>query len=171
MENELNVRVGTPEDVDGMMQLALAACEENGLTNPNPTKLLNEIWAGLTRQYGIVGIIGRPGEQFEAAILLRTEPLWYSDDLTIVERAIFVHPDFRSAKGGRARKLCEFAKQTAEVLQIPLVIGILSSQRVEGKVRLYERQFGPQSGAYWIYGKRTGEWKDDSSTETILTEH
>ena len=99
MENELNVRVGTPEDVDGMMQLALAACEENGLTNPNPSKLLNEIWAGLTRQYGIVGIIGRSGEQFEAAILLRTEPLWYSDDLTIVERAIFVHPDFRSAKG------------------------------------------------------------------------
>jgi len=171
MDNELSVRVGTAEDVDGMMQLALAACEENGLTNPNPAKLLNEIWAGLTRQHGIVGIIGHPGEQFEAAILLRTEPLWYSDDLTIVERAIFVHPDFRSAKGGRARKLCEFAKQTAEVLQIPLVIGILSSQRVEGKVRLYERQFGPQSGAYWIYGGRTGEWKDDSMADTHLTEH
>lgn len=170
MDNELNVRVGTPEDVDGMMQLALAACEENGLTNPNPMKLLNEIYAGLTRQHGIIGIIGKPGEQFEAAILLRTESLWYSDDLTIVERAIFVHPEYRSAKGGRARKLCEFAKQTAEVLQIPLVIGILSSQRAEGKIRLYERQFGPQSGAYWIYGKKTGEWAKDAAAET-LTEH
>jgi len=170
MEKELSVRVGTPEDVDGMMQLALAACAENGLTNPNPLKLLGEIWAGLSRQHGIVGIIGRSGEQFEAAILLRTEPLWYSDDLTIVERAIFVHPDFRSAKGGRARKLCEFAKQTAEVLQIPLVIGILSSQRVEGKIRLYERQFGPQSGAYWIYGKKTGDWAHEASAEN-LTEH
>lgn len=170
MEKELSVRVGTPDDVDGMMELALAACEENGLTNPNPLKLLGEIWAGLSRQHGIVGIIGRPGEQFEAAILLRTEPLWYSDDLTIVERAIFVHPDYRSAKGGRARKLCEFAKQTAEVLQIPLVIGILSSQRVEGKIRLYERQFGPQSGAYWIYGKKTGDWVHEADAEN-LTEH
>ena len=170
MEKELSVRVGTPEDVDGMMQLALAACAENGLTSANPLKLLGEIWAGLSRQHGIVGIIGRSGEQFEAAILLRTEPLWYSDDLTIVERAIFVHPDFRSAKGGRARKLCEFAKQTAEVLQIPLVIGILSSQRVEGKIRLYERQFGPQSGAYWIYGKKTGDWAQEATAEN-LTEH
>jgi hypothetical protein len=170
MDNELNVRVGTPEDIDGMMKLALAACEENGLTNPNPMKLLGELWAGLTREHGIVGIIGKAGEQFEAAILLRTESLWYSDDLTIVERAIFVHPDYRSAKGGRARKLCEFAKQTAEVLQLPLVIGILSSQRAEGKVRLYERQFGPQSGAYWIYGKKTGEWADEAQPENA-TEH
>ena len=170
MEKELSVRVGTPDDVDGMMELALAACQENGLTNPNPLKLLGEIWAGLSRQHGIVGIIGRSGEQFEAAILLRTEPLWYSDDLTIVERAIFVHPQFRSAKGGRARKLCEFAEQTAEVLQIPLVIGILSSQRVEGKIRLYERQFGPQSGAYWIYGKKTGDWVEEAAAEN-LTEH
>lgn len=170
MEKELNVRVGTPEDIDGMMQLALAACEENGLTNPNPMKLLGELWAGLTREHGIVGIIGKAEKQFEAAILLRTESLWYSDDLTIVERAIFVHPDYRSAKGGRARKLCEFAKQTAEVLQLPLVIGILSSQRVEGKVRLYERQFGPQSGAYWIYGKKTGEWADEAQPENA-TEH
>ena len=171
MENELNVRVGTPNDVDGMMQLALSACEENGLTNPNPVKLLGEIWAGLTRDHGIVGIIGEPGEQFEAAILLKTEPMWYSDDLTIVERAIFVHPEFRSAKGGRARKLCEFAKQAAEVLQLPLVIGILSSQRASGKVRLYERQFGPQSGAYWIYGKQTGDWKNEVHPEDQLTEH
>ena len=171
MEKDLSVRVGTPEDVDGMMKLALAACEENGLTNPNPVKLLGEIWAGLTRSHGRIGIIGEQNEQFEAAILLKTEPLWYSDDLTIVERAIFVHPDFRSAKGGRARKLCEFAKQTSEVLQLPLVIGILSSQRVAGKVKLYERQFGEQSGAYWIYGKRTGEWQNDAVPTEQLTEH
>lgn len=170
MDKEITVRVGTPEDVDGMMTLALAACKENGLTNPNPVKLLHEIWAGLTRHHGIVGIIGEPNSEFEAAILLRAEPMWYSDDLTLVERAVFVHPDFRSAKGGRARLLCEFAKQASEMLDIPLVIGILSSDRVSGKVRLYERQFGPQSGAYWIYGKKTGDWVKDATPEDVLTE-
>lgn len=171
MNNEITVRVGTPDDVDGMMTLALAACKENGLTNPNPVKLLYEIWSGLTREHGIVGIIGEPNKEFEAAILLKTEPMWYSDDLTLVERAVFVHPDFRSAKGGRARLLCEFAKQAADALEIPLVIGILSSERVSGKVRLYERQFGPQSGAYWIYGKKTGEWINESAPDEALTEH
>jgi len=46
----------------------------------------------------------------------------------------------------------------------------LSSHRAEGKVRLYERQFGPQSGAYWIYGKKTGEWADEAQPENA-TEH
>jgi hypothetical protein len=154
------VRIGNDRDVDGMMSLAMAACEENGLTNPNPMKLLAEIWAGLIRNHGIVGIIGAAGSQFEAAILMRVEPLWYADDPSLVERAIFVHPDYRSAKGGRARKLCEFAKSAATMLELPLVIGILSSDRAKGKVRLYERQFGEPSGAYWIYGSRTGQWKD-----------
>lgn len=154
---DAKVRIGTPEDVDGMMELAFSACAENGLTNPNPAKLLNEIWAGLTRNHGIVGIIGSPGETFEAAILLRVEELWYSSEPSLVERAIFVHPDYRSAKGGRARKLCEFAKQASMLLELPLVIGILSSQRTESKVRLYERQFGKPSGAYWIVGGKTGQ--------------
>jgi hypothetical protein len=152
----VTVRIGNDRDVDGMMELALAACEENGLTNPNPMKLLAEIWAGLTRNHGLVGIIGEQGKQLEAAILLKTESLWYSDDPSLVERAIFVHPDYRSAKGGRARKLCEFAKHAANLLELPLVIGILSSQRTESKVRLYERQFGKPSGAYWIVGGETG---------------
>lgn len=151
------VRIGAVEDVDGMMKLALAASDENGLTKANPAKLLNEIWAGLTRNHGIVGIIGEPGTDFEATILLRAEPLWYSDDVSLIERAIFVHPEFRSAKGGRARILCEFAKTVADTLNLPLVIGILSSHRAKGKVALYERQFGQQSGAYWIYNARTGE--------------
>jgi len=150
------VRIGNDRDVDGMMALALAACEENGLTNPNPMKLLAEIWAGLTRDHGIVGIIGEAGKPFEAALLMRVESLWYSDEPSLVERAIFVHPDYRNAKGGRARKLCEFAKNAASLLELPLVIGILSSQRTESKVRLYERQFGKPSGAYWIVGGVTG---------------
>ena len=153
---EIFVRTGTPEDIDGMMELALAACAENGLTNPNPLKLLNEIWSSLNLHHGIVGIIGEPGKTPEAAILLRIESLWYTDDLSVVERAIFVHPEYRSAKGGRASKLCFFAKKTAKTLGYPLVIGILSSQRTEAKVRMYERQFGPPAGALWIVNGETG---------------
>jgi len=156
----IKVRTGVPEDVDGMMQLALAACEENGLTRPSPPKLLNEIWAGLNRDHGIVGVIGPVGGKLEAAILLRTEALWYSEDMTLVERAVFVAPEFRGAKIGRANMLCDFAKAAARGLGMPLVIGIITSDRARGKVALYQRHFGPEQGAYWIYGAKTGAWKE-----------
>lgn len=156
----VKVRIGTPEDVDGMMELAMAACAENGLTDPNPIKLLNQIWPSLHQDHGIVGVIGPVGGKLEAAILLRTEPLWYSDKLSLVERAVFVDPEFRNAKGGRAARLIEFAKAASESLSMPLVIGILSSQRAASKVRMYERHFGPPSGAYWLWHGKTGEWNN-----------
>lgn len=151
----IRVRTGSQVDIDAMMRLALAACEENGLTDPNPAKLATEIWAGLTFQHGIVGIIG-DGSQLEAAILLRVEPMWYSDSLALIERAIFVHPEYRAAKGGRARLLCEFAKNAARELNMKLVIGILSTIRAEAKERLYARQFGSPAGAYWLFDGTTG---------------
>ena len=158
----VKVRIGTPEDVDGMMALAMAACAENGLTDPNPMKLLGQIWPSLNQEHGIIGVIGPVGGRLEAAILLRTEPLWYSDKLSIVERAVFVDPEFRNAKGGRAARLIEFAKTASESLDMPLVIGILSSQRAASKVKLYERHFGAPSGAYWIWHGKTGDWQNDS---------
>ena len=139
-----------------MMAIAIAACEENAVTRADPHKLLRDLWPALNRDHGIVGII--EGKQIEAAILLRIEPFWYASDdqPCLIERAIFVHQDFRSAKGGRARLLCEWAKQAAETLEMPLIIGILSSLRTEAKVKLYERQFGNPAGAYWIWNGRTG---------------
>lgn len=139
-----------------MMDLSLAACEENGFSRPSPTKLCTEIWSSLNLHHGIVGIIGEAGKPLEAAVLLRVESMWYSDDLVLNERAIFVAPEFRQAKGGRASKLCDFSETASVRLGFPLVIGILSNQRTEAKVRLYHRKFGPASGAYWIVNGHTG---------------
>lgn len=159
MSDDLGVRIGTPEDVHPMMELALQACEENGFVDPNPQKLLAEIWPALNLDHGLVGIIQDGGGQLEGAILLRVGPMWYSDANVLEERAIFIHPDYRSAKGGRARRLCEFSKKTADTLGIPLMIGVLSNHRTEAKVRLYERQFGKPSGAFFLYNARTGAFK------------
>ena len=159
MTDDLKIWVGKPEDVDDLMALAMMACDENGFIEPNPVKLLQEIWPALNRDKGIVGFIGVPGEKPQGAILLRICNIWYSDREILEERAVFIHPDFRAAKGGRARRLCEFAKKVADELEMPLTIGVLSSHRTAGKVRLYERIFGQPSGAYFLYGVHTGEWK------------
>jgi len=158
MAEELKVWVGNPSDVDDIMELAMSACSENGFVEPNPTKLLSEIWPALNRDKGIIGVVGVSGQKPQGAILLRIGNIWYSDAEILEERAVFIHTDFRSAKGGRARKLCEFGKRVSDELGIPLTIGVLSNQRTEGKIRMYERIFGKPSGAYFLYGIRTGDW-------------
>jgi len=150
------VRIGTPDDVDAMMDIATRASDENGFIKANPLKLLAEMWPALNRDNGLVGIIGKPGEQIEAAVLLRMGSMWYSDDVVVEEKAIFVHPDFRKGKFNRARTLCEFTKRVADSLGVPLVIGVLSNSRTAAKIRLYEREFGQPSGAFFLYGAKTG---------------
>jgi len=158
MAVEIEVRIGEAEDVDDIMSLALSACEENGFMDPNPQKLVTEIWHGLTLEKGLVGIIGERGKP-EGAVLLRIGSMWYSDHEVLEEKAIFIHPDYRSAKGGRARRLCQFSKQVADSLGLPLIIGVLSNHRTEAKIRLYERQFGRPSGAFFLYNARTGAFR------------
>jgi hypothetical protein len=156
---ELKVWVGKPEDLDDMMELSMLACDENGFVSPDPIRLVEEIWPALNLHKGIVGIVGIPGQKPQGAILLRISQIWYSNDEILEERAVFIHPDYRAAKGGRARKLCDFSKKVADELGMPLTIGVMSNQRTSGKIRMYERIFGAPSGAYFLYGTRTGSCK------------
>ena len=160
MSEDLSIRIGSPEDVDSIMELALSACDENGFIEPNPTRLLGEIWPALNFDHGLVGVIGKVGEPAEGAVLLRIGQMWYSNHHVLEEKAIFIHPDYRSAKGGRARRLCQFSKKVSDELGVPLIIGVLSNNRTEAKVKLYQRQFGAPSGAFFLYNARTGGWKE-----------
>ena len=156
--DDLVIRLAGEPDLDEVMQLALSASDENGFLHPAPHKLLQEIWPALHLEHGLVGAIGKPGGIIEGAILLRIGTMWYSEDKVIEEKAIFIHPDFRAAKGGRAKRLCDFSKHVADTLELPLVIGVLSNLRTAAKVRMYQRQFGEPSGAFWLYGARTGQY-------------
>lgn len=155
MENETPIRIGTPDDIHDMMDIAMNASEENGFIKASKDRMLQELWSALSQHYGLMGIIGHPGQRAEGAVLLRIGQMWYSDDPVLEEKAIFIRPEFRAAKGGRARRLCEFSKQVADTLGMPLIIGVLSNHRTEGKVKLYERQFGKPSGAFFLYGAST----------------
>jgi hypothetical protein len=157
-DDDLVIRIGTHEDMDEMMEVALEGCHENGFLNPSPAMLASDIWPALMQDHGIVGIIGKKGGIIEGTVVLRVGTMWYSESLVVEEKAIFIRPEYRSAKGGRARKLCEFSKKVADTLGIPLIIGVLSNNRTEAKVRLYERQFGKPTGAFFLYGAKTGEF-------------
>jgi GNAT superfamily N-acetyltransferase len=159
--DKLKIRLGTPEDVHEVMKLALMVSDENGFLEPDPEKILHDVWGSLHRDKGLIGIIGEPGEPIEGGVMLRIGTYWYSKASFLEERVVFTHPDFRGAKAGRARRLCEFSKQTADALGLPLLIGVLSNDRTEAKVKLYERVFGKPAGAFFLHGARTGAVEED----------
>lgn len=153
---ELEVRIARESDLDAIMELALMGAKENGISSPNPRKMLEEIYPALQRKGGLMGVIGPKDGKPQGAVLLRIGIPWYTDDEVLEERAIFVHPEFRSAKGGRAARLLEFSMKASDELGLPLMIGILSNQRTEAKVRLYKRYLGEPAGAYWLHNAHTG---------------
>ena len=156
MFDDLDIRVGMPDDIHQLMDLAMNASQELAFVNYDPQKILAEIWAALHQEGGIVGVIGEAGGQIEGAVLLRTGAMWYSSEKVLEEKGIFIHPDFRNSRAHRGRRLCEFSKRVADQLGIPLMIGILSNDRLEAKTRLYERQFGKPSGMFFLYGATPG---------------
>ena len=155
MDDNVKVRVAGPEDENGIMHLARLVNKENGVFKMNEDKVRGLVRPSLYQQGGICGVIGEP-DHIEGLVLLRISEYWYSDAMFLEEMCVYVHPEYRAAKGGRARKLVEFAKKVSEELELPLMIGILSNSRTDAKTRLYERQFGAPAGAFFLYGIKTG---------------
>jgi N-acetylglutamate synthase-like GNAT family acetyltransferase len=164
--DDLKIRLGTTADMDEVMQLATAAAKENGLLDASPELLVRAIWPKLNLQTGLIGCIGKPGGKIEGMVVLQIGKLFYSDEQCLEELVLYCHPDYRNAKGGRAHKLVEFSKSSAEKLGLPLLIGVLSSAKTEQKCKLYERVLGPASGKYWIYGRATGSFQETAVGES-----
>lgn len=155
--SDIYVREAKPEDLEEIMRLSIASAEENNISDPDVNLLEDEVRAGVARSGGVIGVIGgAPGTRLEAIIILRLGALWYNAEPIIQDNVIFVDPEFRAIKGGRARKLVEWAKVTAEKLGIPLAIGVLSNIRTEAKIRLFERVLGPPAGVYFLHNAKTG---------------
>lgn len=158
---DVKVRVGTPTDLDPVMAIVTLAHDENGFVKANPVKLLNDVWPALNLDKGVMGIIGIPGQQIEAVVLLRIGTIWYSDVPILDEKGVFVHPAYRDAKGGRLARLVEFSKQYADALEMPLSMGVLSNSRTMAKVKTYTRVMGEPAGAMWLYNAQTGVTNHD----------
>jgi hypothetical protein len=155
MSDDLKIRLATPADLKPVMAMAIMAAEENGFLDASTPRLLNDIWPALNQDHGLCAVIGPHDGNIEGIMVLRIGTLYYSDQMCIDEKVIYIHPDYRSAKGGRAAKLCEFGKRTADVLGLPICVGVLSNTRTAAKVKMYERIFGPAAGAFFLYGAVT----------------
>ena len=155
--DEIFVRKGVVEDFNEVMRLSMNSAIENAIVQPDEMLVAQNVYSFLTEQNGMVGIIGKePGGPLEGMIIIGLGSPWYSHETTLEEKVIYVAPEFRSAKGGRARKLVEWAKGISESRGVPLVVAVLSNSRTEAKIRLFERAFGDPAGVCFLYNGKTG---------------
>jgi N-acetylglutamate synthase-like GNAT family acetyltransferase len=145
------VRKADIRDESELMQLCRELHEENGLFTMNEDLVRANLRHAFMNNGGVIGVIGEPGKM-EAAIYIKLGTFWYSDQLHLEELFVFVRPEFR--KSSNAKDLITFAKKCSEELNIPLVTGIITNERTEAKVRLYERQFPKKAGAFFLYNSK-----------------
>ena len=92
----------------------------------------------------MIGPVGK----LEAIAFIIISQFWYSEAYHIEELTVFVEPESR--KSEHAKVMIDWMKKTADELGIPLLTGIMSTERTEAKVRLYDRQL-PRIGSFYLY--------------------
>jgi GNAT superfamily N-acetyltransferase len=144
----MTVRIASMDDRDGMLALLDLMHAENGVASLCRPKMESALDRGLRRDRALIGVVGEPND-IRASIGLFLHQWWYSNDWHAEDCWNFVHPQHR--KSTHAKELLTFAKKAADDLGIQLLIGVLSTERTQAKVKLYERFFGPSAGAGFVY--------------------
>jgi len=143
------VRIATKADEPEIIRLLHLMHAEGGML-PLDLGRAREMFAqAFDRKGGIMGVIGGPGN-IKAMIYLFMSKYWYTNADHLEEVFNFVSPEHR--KAGYGKDLIVFAKECADKICVPLVIGVLTNQRMEEKVRLYRRVLGTPCGAFFVYG-------------------
>src|SRR4051812_33232825 len=153
------VRIAQPADRQEIWRLFLQGHRENGQFTLAPEKVdwfLNRAlhpetiaeWDDGPR--GVVGVIGDVGG-LEALVVVFVGGYWYTHDKHLEEYIVYVDPECR--RSHHARALVSWMKQQSDGVRLPLVTGIISNERTEAKVALYERML-PKIGAFFLYGNK-----------------
>src|SRR5258707_5406531 len=150
------VRIATAADEPALIRLLHLMHAEGGLLELDLDAAKSMFRYAFDRKGGLIGVVG-DGQDINAAIYLLITRFWYTQQNHLEELFNYVHPDHR--RSHHARTLIGFAKQCADEIHIPLVIGVMTNKRVMAKVRLYRRSLGNPAGAFFFYG---GEWQNEA---------
>lgn len=146
-----NVRVVQHGDEDKLYRFIAAGHEESAIYPMSGYKVNKLIDAAIQQTHPIIiGIIDSPVcNEIAASICIVYEQLWYTDEWHLGELWNNVRPDYR--RSNYAKDLIQFGKWVSDAAERALNIGIVTTDRMEAKIRLYKRQNLQQTGAYFIY--------------------
>jgi GNAT superfamily N-acetyltransferase len=158
MATPSTVRIAKQGDRQEVWRLLLQSHRENGQFALAPDKvdwlvsralqpeLIPEWDTGARPVIGVIGDVGA----LEAIALISADSFWYSHERHISEYLVFVDPECR--KSNHARAMIEWMKRQSDNTGLPLLTGIISTERTEAKVRLYRRMV-PFIGCFFLYRK------------------
>lgn len=146
------VRIAMPADAQRVFDLFMMAGDENAMLPISETKVWEGIGSAVNRKGAVIGIIDGKGGEIAGAIAIMMASFWYSSAWFCQDMLNFVHPDYRAGSLNCAKDLIQFAKWWSEQLGVPLVMGVMSNHRTEGKVRLYRRAMTFVGGVFMYRG-------------------
>ena len=150
------VRIAKPHDAPEIWRLFLQVHRENGLFVIAPHKVTALMSRALhpesiaphdTGPRAQIGVIGSHGA-LEAVVFLLISSFWYSDELHLEELLVYVDPECRASH--HAKACLRWMKGLADTLKIPLLTGVISTERTAPKIRFYDREL-PRAGAFYFY--------------------
>lgn len=154
------IRVANENDADEIMEMAREIHGENGVFRLSEEKIRTLLDGALSgpveTRRGVCGVIGASGT-VESSIFLEFGVPYYSEDVGVFELWNYVRPEYR--RTNNCNDQIAWARYVRAQFDLPLVIGCLSNQRTQAKIRLYSRQLGPPAGAFFIEGAVTGRGK------------
>lgn len=143
-----------PADEDEVMAMCRALHDENGLFSLNEDKIRAIFRKFYERKGVIVGVIGATGK-IEASTCLLISDMYYTGDQHLAELWNHVGMAYRHSRN--AESLIAFGKKCSDRIGLPLITGIITNNRVAGKVRLYRQLLGYPAGAFFVYN---GKWSE-----------
>lgn len=150
------VRKAIAADIPEIWRLFLMGHRENGIFPLSPQKVdyfLNraiypdQVLSNDTGPRGQIAVIGSPGK-LEAIVFVILGSYWYSEEIHLEELIVYVDPEFRVSR--HAKACIQWMKDTADDLGIKLITGIMSTDRTQSKIKLYD-MYLPRIGAFYCY--------------------
>ena len=154
------VHIAEQKDEEELMVLCRNLALENAMFPVSDDKVRAMLRRAFNREGGVLGIIGESGK-IEGMIYMMVSTFWYSDKPYLEELFLYVSPEYRKSKN--AIELMKFSKWCSDQSGFALVIGVISNEKTEGKVKLYQRQFFKPAGNFFFY-KGSGK---DSVIEAV----
>jgi hypothetical protein len=150
------VRIANADDKVELWRLFMLGYKENAQFSLAPSKVNFFLDRALcpsaihpmdTGPRGAIGVIGTAGALEGLAFVIFSN-YWYSDDKHLEELIVYVDPAHRKSR--HAHALVNWMKLQSDLTSLPLVTGIISTERTAAKVALYERLL-PRVGAFFLW--------------------
>lgn len=154
MEKPQHIRAARPSDEEDLYDLLCMAYSENAVFKMSEKKVRAMIEAGTRDRNVVIGVAESPDGKIAGSIGAIFSQWWFTDEWHIDECWNFVHPDYRRSDIRYGAELIKYAKWIADNMQMPLHMGIITTERMEAKIKMYKRQM-PQTGAFFMYNMKS----------------